>query len=142
MNYYQFLCRRLSVILWGSDLIATRFFLASASLMWSFLLFWPGDTFARPTYSLMSKFAGEITWAILFGVQGLAGIYSIIHKSRNHLLLISDAALGCALWTGSCVAMLLSVYPPPAAISAEIIAAIMSWWVLVRYPVDWEKRNG
>jgi Na+/citrate or Na+/malate symporter len=89
----------------------------------------------------MSKFANETTWAILFGLQGLAGLYSIIHKSRDKLLLVTDAVLGCMLWTGSCVAMLLSVYPPPAAISAEIVAAIMSWWILVRYPIDWEKKN-
>ena len=129
------------IILWGSDLVATRFFLSVASLMWSFLLFWPGDTFARPTYTLMAKFGSETAWAILFGIQGAAGLYSIIHRSRNRALLVSDAILGCILWTGSCVAMLLSVYPPPAAISAEIVAAIMSWWVLVRYPVDWEKRQ-
>jgi hypothetical protein len=32
--------------------------------------------------------------------------------------------------------MLMSVYPPPAAISAEIAAAFASWWVLVRFSVD------
>lgn len=141
MSYYQFLKMRLHDIMWGSDLIASRFFVSLASIFWSFLLFWPGDTFARPTYTLMSKFANETTWAILFGLQGLAGLYSIIHKSRDKLLLVTDAVLGCMLWTGSCVAMLLSVYPPPAAISAEIVAAIMSWWILVRYPIDWEKKN-
>ncbi len=139
MKHLRYIKRRINDILWGSDLIASRFFLALASLMWAFLLFWPGDTFTRPTYTLMGKFGGEWTWAFLFLIQGGLALYSLLYKSRNRILLIGDGVLGCFLWTGSCVAMLLSVYPPPAAISAEIIAAFMSWWILVRYPVDLEK---
>jgi hypothetical protein len=135
----KFLKTRISDIFWGSDLIASRFFISLASLCWSFLLFWPGETFGRPTYTLMGKLAPEWAWALMFGIQGALGMYSILYKSRNKFLLIGDGILGCILWTGSCVAMLLSVYPPPAAISAEIIAAFMSWWILVRYPIDLEK---
>ena len=141
LAHLKFLNRRFSDILWGSDLLASRFFLAMASLTWAFLLFWPGDTFQRPTYTLMGKFATEWVWACLFLVQGGLALYSLLYKSRNKFLLLGDGILGCILWTGSCVAMLLSVYPPPAAISAEIIAAFMSWWILVRYPVDIEKKT-
>ena len=125
---------RLNLVLWGSDLIATRFFIATASLIWGFLLFWPGETFGRPTYDMMAKFASEPVWAILFTLHGVLSLYALLYNIKSKSLLVFDGVLGCLLWTGSCVAMLLSVYPPPAAISAEIVTAFASWWVLVRYP--------
>ena len=125
--------RRLNYLLWCSDLEATRFTLAMAALMWALLLFWPGETFSRPTYSLMGQMAPEWAWASLFGLQGTVMLYSLLTGWRNALVMVVDAVLGCALWSASCIAMLLSIYPPPAAISAEIAAAFASWWVLVRF---------
>jgi hypothetical protein len=111
-------------------------FIAMASLMWALLLFWPGDTFTRPTYTLMSHFGSEHVWGTLFLIQGVSGISTVLLKLKNTLLIVLDCILGCILWTGSCVAMILSVNPPPAAISAEIIAAWFSWWLLLRLPLD------
>ena len=136
VHKYLPLFKKLSYRFWASDISNLRFTLAIASLIWAFLLFWPGDTFARPTYTLMGKFASEWVWASLFGIQGLAALYSTILDTKYKILILLDGVLGCILWTGSCIAMLLSVYPPPAAISAEITAAITSWWILVRYPLD------
>ena len=123
-------------IFWKGDTEVFRMFMALASLTWSFLLFWPGDTFARPTYKLMAEFGTEHVWAVLFLIQGLAGLFSLLYNCKKICILVLDSILGCILWTGSCVAMLLSVYPPPAAISAEIIVAWFSWWLLIRLPVD------
>lgn len=123
-------------IFWKGDTEVVRMLISVASLMWSFLLFWPGDTFARPTYTLMAEFGSEHVWGTLFLVQGLAGVFSILYNCKKICILVLDSILGCILWTGSCVAMVLSVYPPPAAISAEIIVAWFSWWLLLRLPID------
>lgn len=126
---------RLRFILWQTDLVGTRFFLAFGAIWWGILLLWEGETFSRPTYSLMATFASETVWGILFLLQGiLAGIGLVLNKN-NKPLFILDALLGCVLWTVSCLAMLWAVSPPPAAISSEISAAFAAWWVLVRYKV-------
>ena len=132
---------RLRHLMFGIDMEGTRFTLALAACLWSVMLFWSGDTFDRQTYSVMASIADELTWATLFGLQGICAFYSLLAEKKNRFLFNFDAVLGCLLWSGSCVAMLMSVYPPPAAISAEIAAAFASWWVLVRFSVDKEGGN-
>lgn len=128
--------KRVKQVLLESDLDSTRFFLALAATLWGVLLFWPDDTFSRQTYSVMKSIASEWVWASAFLVQGLLAFWSLF-KSRNTIpFFLLDVLLGCVLWSSSCIAMLVSVYPPPAAISAEISAAFASWWVLVRYSLD------
>ena len=46
--------------LFDSDLVATRLTLALAELLWALMLFWPGDTFTRPTYTEMGQVAPEL----------------------------------------------------------------------------------
>ena len=132
---------RLRHLMFDIDMEGTRFTLALAACLWSIMLFWSGDTFDRPTYIVMASIANELTWATLFGLQGICAFYSLLAEKKNRFLFNFDAVLGCLLWSGSCVAMLMSVYPPPAAISAEIAAAFASWWVLVRFSVDKEGGN-
>lgn len=128
--------KRVKQVLLESDLDLTRFFLALAATLWGVLLFWPGDTFSRQTYSVMKSIASEWVWASAFLIQGLLAFWSLF-KSRNTTpFFLLDALLGCVLWSSSCIAMLVSVYPLPAAISAEISAAFASWWALVRYSLD------
>jgi len=55
------------ICLYG-NLHSARFLLATAETVWCISLFWPGDTFERPTYAVMAQFADETTWAIVFGV--------------------------------------------------------------------------
>lgn len=57
----------ISRALFDSDLIATRLALFLTEALWSIMLFWPGDTFARPTYSWMGAVAPEPVWALAFG---------------------------------------------------------------------------
>lgn len=123
-------------IFWKSNTESIQMFISLASLIWAFLLFWPGDTFSRPTYKLMEEFGSEHVWATLFLIQGVVGMIVLLLKCKKVYLIVLDSILGCILWTGSCVAMILSVYPPPAAISAEIVTAWFSWWLLLRLPLD------
>lgn len=132
---------RLLHIMWYSDLEATRLSLAFGSFLWAALLLWPGDLFTptRATYTLMAQMASEEVWAAAFLVQGSTMLYSLLWGYKSRLTYIVDAMLGCALWTASTFACFLShyqsmsTYQPPAAMSYEVIAALASWWVLVRY---------
>lgn len=141
---------RLHHIMWRSDLEATRFSLALGSILWAGLLFWPGQLFSpeRQTYSVMSAIAPELVWATLFLVQGVAMFYSLVWGYKSSALFLSDAVLGCALWTTSTLACFvahyqsLSTYQPPAAMSYEVMGALASWWCLVRYSFPQKDVNG
>lgn len=126
--------RRLYILCWNTDPSAVRFVLALGAVLWGIMLLWPGATFDRPTYTLMARFASEETWGGLFLTQGLFSAYSLIFtEARKRACLLLDGVLGSMLWLGSCVCMLLSVYPPPAAISGEIALAAASWWNLITF---------
>lgn len=142
LSNFHWFCWKLRCLFWTTDITPIRFFIACSSVLWGILLFWPGDTFSRPTYFIMAKFASENMWAGLFSLSGFIGLMSIFYDVKHKISLIGEALLGVTLWSSSCIAMLLSVYPPPAAISAEVVAAISSWWILVRYPSDWSKLHG
>ncbi len=119
-------------ILWDADLIGTRFTLAVAEILWAVMLFWPGDTFGRPTYSLMAATMPEHVWAMTFLITGFLQI-AIILRGKYHC---RDARIfafwSFLLWNYTVVSMLLSVYPPPAAIGGEVALALSSWWVWLR----------
>ena len=51
MNYPLY--KKTSCMIFETDLIGTRFTLGLAELIWAFTLFWPGNTFDRPTYEVM-----------------------------------------------------------------------------------------
>lgn len=125
--------KKLLDILRYGDLSVMKLFLSLSAILWAILLFWQGDTFSRPTYTIMGMIMSEDMWAWSFLIQGVLSIYALATDKEGNILFLADAVLGCILWTSSCIAMLLSVYPPPAAISAEILASLFSWWVLVRY---------
>ena len=84
------------------------------------MLFWPGDTFGRPTYALMTELATEEAWACAFGVTSYLQ-FRIVLNGRQHTLWAHYFALwNSLLWAVVVGSMLLSVYPPPAAIAGEI----------------------
>jgi hypothetical protein len=130
--------------MWHSDLEATRLGLAVGSLMWAVFLFWPGDLFTptRTTYTVMAEIAPEVCWGYAFLVQGVVMLYSLLWGYRSQLSFVADALLGCLLWTTSTAACFLAhyqslaTYQPPAAMSYELVGAVLSWWCLVRYSLD------
>lgn len=128
-------------ILLYSDTYGVRLCLAFASLIWAVLLLWNGDTFVRETYSVMRQFAPEEVWGIAFLVHSLGTFYSLFWEEESSKVFVVDAVLGCVLFTTSAVSMLVAVYPPPAAISSEIVAAMASWWVFVRWNINNNKKG-
>lgn len=127
-------------LLWNSDMMATRFTLAIASLTWSVLLALPSELFtpSRVTYHLMAQMASENTWAAAFGLQGIVMMAAIFFQLKNRFIWLADAFLGCLLWTATTIACFAVYwkpgvpYAPPAAMSADVALFLASWWHLVR----------
>ena len=133
----------MSRALFDSDLIASRLALFLAEALWSIMLFWPGDTFARPTYSWMEAVAPEPVWALAFGVSAVLQISIVIYDQCDRTWAHVFAAWNALLWTSSIGLMLAGVYPPPAAIGGEAALAVSALWIAVRplYFLTWERRH-
>ena len=119
-------------LIFFSELHAAKFMLFMAELIWALSLFWPGNTFDRPTYSIMSKIASENIWASAFLATGLMQLYLLL--SQNYFTRFAQCFAGwnAIFWTFIVIAMYNSVTPPPAAISGETSLAIAAAWIFVR----------
>lgn len=122
----------LSKALFDSDLVATRITLALAEFMWAVMLFWPGDTFARPTYFVMSQVANEITWALLFSITAAFQVTIVVLRDYGGKFARYFSAWNAVMWVFVVSSMLISVYPPPAAVGGEIALACAAAWIWVR----------
>jgi hypothetical protein len=118
--------------LFDSDLVATRIILALAEWLWAILLLWPGDTFGRPTYKMMAHVMTEEAWALTFLLMASLQTTIVLTESFHNVYARAFAGLNAAIWVFIVVSMLLSVYPPPAAISGEIALALGATWVWLR----------
>ena len=122
----------MSDALFDSDLIASRLALFLAEALWAVMLFWPGDTFDRPTYSEMAKIAPELVWATAFGLSAVLQICIVIYRQCDRTWAHVFACWNAVLWCSSIVLMLVGVYPPPAAIGGEVALAVSALWIAVR----------
>ena len=122
----------MSRALFDSDLIATRLALFLAEALWSIMLFWPGDTFARPTYSWMGAVAPELVWALAFGISAILQICIVIYEQCHRTWAHVFAVWNALLWWSAIALMLAGVYPPPAAIGGEAALAVSAMWIAVR----------
>ena len=93
----------MSRALFDSDLIASRLALSLAEALWAIMLFWPGDTFDRPTYSEMAKVAPELVWATAFGISAVLQICIVIYQQCDRAWAHTFAAWNAALWGASVV---------------------------------------
>ena len=118
--------------LFDSDLIGTRMIIAMAELGWFVLLIWPGDTMARPTYKIMATVMPEDVWAAVFLISCVLQTIIIITETYHTVQARYFSAVNAVLWVYVVISMLLSVYPPPAAIAGEIAIAIASSWIWFR----------
>ena len=115
-----------------TEMVATRLVLALSSAVWSLLLWWPGETFGRPTYNGMSHVMDEEGWAFLFLVDAVMQITIVLQQDFHSRFARYFAGFNAALWGFVVASMLLSVYPPPAAISAELVMAVCAAWIWIR----------
>ena len=122
----------MSRALFDSDLIASRLALFLAEALWAVMLFWPGDTFDRPTYSEMAKIAPELCWAAAFGLSAALQICIVIYRQCERPWAHAFACWNAMLWCSSVVLMFRGVYPPPAAIGGEVALAVSALWIAIR----------
>jgi hypothetical protein len=106
--------------------------LAVAEFLWAITLFMPGNTFDRPTYTLLASIAPEFVWALAFVLMGSLQTYILIKGDYHDRLAVWFAASNMTFWTFVCITMVLSISPFPAAISGEIALAIGASWVFIR----------
>ena len=118
--------------LFDSDLVASRLIIALAEWWWFALLMWPGDTMARPTYKIMGHAMTEEAWAMVFMLSAVMQTSIVLTESYHTLFARMFAGFNAALWGFIVISMLLSVSPPPAAISGEIALAFASFWIWIR----------
>lgn len=122
----------LSRALWDSDLVATRVSLAIAEMFWAVMLLWPGDTFGRPTYHVMSHVMPEEAWGLLLLLSSATQLTIVMLETYHSYFARMFAAWNAVLWVFLCVSMLMSVYPPPAATGGEFALMLASVWVWAR----------
>lgn len=106
----------------------------------------------RVTYAYMAAIAPEYVWGIAFLVHSVWAAYTLVTGVRNHVTLAVDAILGCVLWTTATVACYaahwprglpffeaLAAYPPPAAMSSDVVLSVLAWWHMIRM---WAEEEG
>ena len=122
----------ISKVMWDTDLIASRMTLALSEFFWAMMLFWPGDTFERPTYSHMATIMNEEMWGILFLVSAVTQITIVLNNTIHSAFARYFAGWNAILWVYTVTSMILSVYPPPAAIGGELALSLGAVWIWLR----------
>lgn len=105
-----------------------------SAMAWVICLLWPGDTMSRPTYMVMSHIGNDFFWAAVFGgVMVFQGVRLFLTDSRPCTYSYMVNGLISLIWVFTSVSMLVSIYPPPAAIAGEIVVTIISVWVFANH---------
>lgn len=124
--------QRLIEIAFLSDTHATRGTLGVAELVWAITLFWPGETFSRPTYEVMRSVMPEEGWGLVFLVTAVVQFGQVLRRRYHGRSAVVFAAWSSVLWWFTVLSMYASVYPPPAGISGELALSLAASWVLVK----------
>lgn len=122
----------LSKAFWDTDLVASRLTLSASSFFWAVMLLWPGSSFDRDVYYQMGNILSENMWGFIF--LATSAIQFMIIAKGDYCSALSRifAGFSAALWTYIVLSMLISVYPPPAAIGGEIALSLSALWIWAR----------
>lgn len=118
--------------LFDSDMVSIRLVLGIAEFFWCSMLLWPGDTFARPTYQILGILMPELCWAFVFGVTSILQFHIAFQRCWYEPWARVFATWNASLWFLTVGSMILSVYPPPAAVGGEMALAIAALWIWAR----------
>ena len=122
----------LSKAFFDSDLVHTRIILSLGEFLWAVMLLWPGDTFGRPTYDVMSRVMSEASWGFVFLVSSILQFSIVVYEQQNRDWAKVFANWNAVLWVFVVGASVVSVYPPPAAMGGEVALAFAAFWVWIR----------
>ena len=123
---------RFESIVFFSDLHGVRVILGFSELVWALTLLWPGETFGRPTYNVMSQVMSEEAWGFLFLASSFTQFGIVFRADYHSKFATYFAGWNMCLWLYVVISMYLSVTPPPAAISGEFGLAFSAGWVWIR----------
>ena len=121
------------VVLYG-DTIVPRCILALIAVLWSAMLFLPGDTFERPVYTNMALIAPETYWGSAWCVYAIVLTWRTFSASMHRKwLTLSINTVGLLLYgTAAACIVFSNVWPAPAATAGDIGLSLISVWVLMR----------
>jgi len=124
----------LSRVLWDTDLVATRVWLAMSEFFWAVMLLVPADgLFNRPTYKHMATIATQDQWGLILLLSSITQITIVLQDDLHSRFARYFAAYNAVLWVYIGIySPLVSVSPPPAAMGAEMAAAICACFVFLR----------
>lgn len=122
----------LSRAFFDTQMVTARLILALSEFLWATLLLWPGETFGRPTYHYMAVVMPETQWGIIFFTTAILQMSIIVGEDFHRPFARYFAGYNTVLWVFVVGSMMCSVYPPPAAVSAEIVMAGASFWIWFR----------
>ena len=135
----DYLKDRLYEICIKSDLKATRFFVSlSGMLMGLGLIYQPINIHDSPEYIFMLNIADVNIWGLLFILQSIVSVSSLLLSVKNIYTLLLDGVLGSILWTSSTTAYILGflhVFPGHSmslCVVSNIIITLMVWWSMIR----------
>lgn len=86
-------------------------------------------------YSLMSTFLPLHVWGNLFLLNGFSLLYGVLYRKANSFLLFSESILGMALWWVTAASFSFE----QRIVSPMWICALVSFWLLTRYPTKAER---
>ena len=127
------LIESISKVMFDSNMTNTRLTLAFAEILWAIMLFWPGETFDRPTYLVMAGIMSETSWGFVFLMSAFLQIRIVVLSRQNRDWAKVFANWNAVLWVTVVGSALFSVYPPhAAAMAGEIALACAAAWIWLR----------
>jgi hypothetical protein len=108
-----------------------RLIIANTAVYWFIFLIWPGQTLYRPAYAGMKAIGSDELWGIIFLILGVLQYLRLeiwVYTGRKALIIDSITAF---IWTFVTISMIMSIYPPPAAIAGDISIAMIAIWVWI-----------
>lgn len=124
--------RRMTAVLFERDMAGLRFMLGMGEFFWGIGLLWPGDSFARPTYALMSHVMSEEAWGFLFLLSAATQWTIVVLADFESRFSNYFASWNAVLWGGVMFCCFGSVYPPPAAMGGDLACAFGAIWLAIR----------
>lgn len=124
--------RHVAAALFDSDLIATRVILGLAEALWAVTLWWPGESFARAVYGDMAAVMPEDAWGLVFALSAVTQLTLVATGKLYCVGAFLFAGWNFVLWLFVSTSILLAVYPPPSAISGELVLTAAAGWIWLR----------